>query len=615
MLFSQNIDPSNSGGRRFFLFRWLISLWQWLVPPTLAHQDRQSRTSRLVAAWTLVGLCVAAMGLTLAYARPIYGQYKEWRSGKLVKQAREMRDTGDIVGAVVTAGKAVNLSPEFEPAVRLNAEILTMISQEQALYFWDKLTKMGVTGLDDEMGRVRALQRTHRNKEAAQLLESLLQQHPADTRLMMLGDDVWGQRSNDVQMAVLTDYYTKHPDNREIGLRLLKLELQSHAVGESEISEGLWQLAEGEDEISLDALRKLADLETLEGPARERLADRLDQHSLSGEAERMQALSIRVALRPARKNLLMDEAIARVRSLDLKPDKLVPMVRWLVVHREPGRILSLVTENDIKKDEQLLTNYLNALTILGRNADLARIVNDRSFTLRAATRTFYQAHLALVNGEPRDQIRSKLLLVRDDLSAGGQGDMLLLLGNYCQEREFYDVAESAFEFAAMSSRVRVERSGFASWIKCCKISGNTDALLRAASEASRRWPDDQSFTEDSLYAKLLQGVEIETSLSRAENLLAANPKDATRKLLTALGYLRLSSPENSVNACQDLNLIDTSAGQHAVFAAIFHDAGAQRVTQGDETLFRRTLQGIISEIPPKARMLPEEAAMLRRAQE
>ena len=615
MLFSQNIDPSNANGRRFFLIRWLLAIWHWLVPPTQAHQDRQSGTARLVAAWTLVGLCLLGVGLTCFYARPIYGQYKEWRAGKMVAQAKAMRDSGDIVGAVLTAGKAVAISPDSEPAVRMYAEMLTMIGQDQALYFWEKLGKMGATSLDDNMGKIRALQRTHRDKEAAQMLEALLKLHPADTRLMMLGEEVWGQHSSDVQMAVLSDYSGKHPADRDIRLRLLKLQLQSHSISPAEISDGFWQLGEGKDEVSIEALRKLAEMDTLDGPARERLADRLDSHPLADEPERMQALSIRVALRPARKNLLMDEAISRVRGLELKPDKLVPMVRWLVLHREPGRILSFLTEADVKKDEKLLTNYLNALTMLGRNKDLARIIDDRSFTMRAATRTFYQAHLAMVNGEPRDQIRDKLLLVRDDLSVGGQDEMLLVLGNYCREREFYDVAEASFEAAAMSSRVRIERSAFSAWIQCAKVSGNTDSMLRAASEATRRWPDDQSFMEDCLYAKLLQGIEIETSLARAENLLAANPNDPTRKLLAALGYLRLNYPDNSVTACQNINMLTASAGQHAVFAAIFHDAGAYRVTQGDENAFRKTLQSLIDEIPVKARMLPEEAAMLQRARQ
>lgn len=143
MLSSQNIDPSNSGGPRFFLFRWPVALWHWLVPPTQAHQDRQSGTARLVAAWILVSACLLAIGLAFGYARPIYGQYKEWRSAQLVSRARELRDKGDIVGAVVTAGKAVLLAPEFAPAVRVNAELLTMISQDQALFFWDRLAKLG----------------------------------------------------------------------------------------------------------------------------------------------------------------------------------------------------------------------------------------------------------------------------------------------------------------------------------------------------------------------------------------------------------------------------------------------------------------------------------------
>lgn len=611
MLQSQNIDPENSGLRRFFLVRWVLSVWHWLVPPTQAHQDRQSRTARLLAAWTLVIVCLAAVVTSFAYARPIYHQFKEWRSSRLVKQATQMRESGDIVGAVVTAGKAVVLAPEYEPAIRLNAEMCTIVGQEQALYFWDKLNRMGVIRLEDEMGHVRALQRTHHDKEAALKLENLMKAHPTDTRLMMLGDEVWGKQSNSVQMAVLTEYVAKHPENREIRLRLLKLQLQSGDGSAFDLADGLWAVAEGEDEISLDALRKLGEMDSLDGLARDKLAQRLDAHPLSREPERLTALSIRVAAHPNRKNVLMDEAIERVRGS--KPEALVPLARWLVTHREPARVLSLVSEADVKKNEQLLSSYLNALTVLGQNKDLERIIADPSFTFRAATRTFYQAHLALIKGQPRDEVRDKLMLVREDLAASGQGDMLLVLGHYCEERKFYDVAEAAFETAATNTRARIERPALKAWIECSKIRGNSDSLLRATTEANRRWPDDQAFLEEALYAKLLQGIDIELSVSRAEGLLAASPNDSSRKLLAALGYLRLSFIDNSVSLCQNINNVMPTPGQQAVLAAIFHDAGAYRVSNNDETVFRRTLRNLIDQVPLTAQLLPEEAALLRRA--
>jgi len=612
MLFSQNIDPNDPGRRRFIFIRWVLAVWHWLVPPTQAHLDRQSGTARLMARWLLITLCLAATVGAMLYARPIHDQYKQWRAGHLVQEARSKLDHGDVVGAVVIAQKAVGLAPDFEPAVRMNAELLTMISQNEAVYFWDKLAAVGTISLDDEMGRVRALQHIHRDKEAAQQLEALLKKNPAEPRLMKLGEEVWGkQQSGGVLMQVLKDYSGSHPNDRGSRLRLLKLQLQVHDAQPAEIGAGLWQLTEGTDETSLEALRMLVDMNTLDVADHDRMAARLDSHPLAGETEHVMALGIRVLLRPARKNLLIDEAISRVR--DLKPEKLVPLVRWLFTHGEPGRVLSLLSESDVKKDEGLLTNYLNALMALGRTADIARLVNDKSVTLRAASRTFYQAHLALVKGEPREEVRRKLLLVLVDLTVGGQGDSLLLLGKYCQDREFYDVAEQALGAAAMSSRARIERPGFAAWIQCCKISGNTDGMARAAREACRRWPDDQSFLEDYLYAKLLQGDEIEISLYRAERLLSANPKDSARKLLAGLGYWRLGETENSVIACQGLNLGMVSSGQQAVFARILHDAGPRHVTQGDEHAFQESLKAILSPIPANARMLPEEAEMLRRA--
>ncbi len=612
MLFSQNIDPNGVERRRFFLLRWLLAGWYWLVPPTVAHQDRQSASARLIARWTMIALCVGAMGVTAYFARPIHGQYKVWRAGHLIEEARQAREGGDVVKALLTAQKAVSMSPDFEPAVRMNAELLTMVSQDQAMYFWDRLAVVGTVSLEDEMGRVRALLRIHRDKEAAAQLEGLLKGHPGDVRLMKLGEEVWGKlQSGGVLMRVLEQYVKGHPEDRESKLRLLKLQNQSHGSEPAAVAAGLWTLAEGTDQAGLDALRMLAEINTLTSPELERLADGLEKHPLAEESDRAKVLGIRVELRPGRKNQYIDEAIARTR--DFKPDKLLPLVRWLGTHGEPGRVLTMLSENDVKRDEALLNNYLNALTSLGRTAELTRLVNDPTVTLRATTRTFYQAHLALVQGEPREEVRRKLHLVLQDLKTGGQGDGLLLLGKYSQDREFYDIAEEALETAAMSTRAYIERSGFASWIECCKISGNTDGLAKATLEASRRWPDDQSFMENYLYAKLLQGDQIETSLNRAELLLSANPKDSSRKLLAALAYWRMGDTERSVAACQGINLSTVTPGQQAVFALIVHDAGPLPVTQGDEQAFKDSLRSIISPIPSNARMLPEEAAMLRRA--
>ena len=59
MLFTQNPDPSQQQAQRFVLWRPFIALWHWLVPPSVAHADRQTRTARY-----------AAVGLLLPAATP-----------------------------------------------------------------------------------------------------------------------------------------------------------------------------------------------------------------------------------------------------------------------------------------------------------------------------------------------------------------------------------------------------------------------------------------------------------------------------------------------------------------------------------------------------------------
>ena len=71
MLTSQNPDPN--ARRTFILFRPFIAVWHWLFPPTLAHRDRQSNTSRIIAAVAIVVVCVAWAIFEFISGAPFWG--------------------------------------------------------------------------------------------------------------------------------------------------------------------------------------------------------------------------------------------------------------------------------------------------------------------------------------------------------------------------------------------------------------------------------------------------------------------------------------------------------------------------------------------------------------
>ncbi|MCX6856537.1 MAG: hypothetical protein NTV80_16720, partial [Verrucomicrobia bacterium] len=198
MLTNQTIDPNQEGQPKpFILLRPFITAWQWLVPPTQAHRDRQSKTARWVAISTLVISCLGLILLGFLYARPLHHKYRDWQAEGLYKEAKSLANDGQYPTAFAKIQEAVIKSPDNINALRMNAEFLTMAKRPESLYFLDQLEKRGVTNDTDRQMRVRALVNLQRPKEASDLLEKLLTDQKPNQTMMKLAEDVWGKSQKD----------------------------------------------------------------------------------------------------------------------------------------------------------------------------------------------------------------------------------------------------------------------------------------------------------------------------------------------------------------------------------------------------------------------------------
>ncbi|HEY2572605.1 MAG TPA: hypothetical protein VGH65_01005, partial [Verrucomicrobiaceae bacterium] len=61
MLSNQNPDPAQLHKAPFVLWRPFAALWNWLVPQSVAHADRQPRMARFVAAGLVLLVCIGAV--------------------------------------------------------------------------------------------------------------------------------------------------------------------------------------------------------------------------------------------------------------------------------------------------------------------------------------------------------------------------------------------------------------------------------------------------------------------------------------------------------------------------------------------------------------------------
>lgn len=603
MLFGQDIDPSKQQ-KPALLLRPFFALWHWLVPPTQAHMDRQSRTTVIVRSSIVGVVFIGFMVAVLVWGRDMHDYYKDWRAGQKVKEARSLIDAGNVVNAVYKAQEAYSLSPKNTAAIRLNAEMLTLMKRQEAVYYHELLEKQGKATAADTEGKVRAFMNLNRTKEASETLKKRIAgSAPTDTTFK-LAEDVWrGSEQTNVLLTVMKEYCAKHPADNESMLRLARLQLGEKSA--SEVNEGmatLWNLAANPAEIGIKALDVIDGVPVLAPEDARRLIERLETHPRSGGRHQVSALKRRIALEPARRTAFLQRAAEKSRSL--KREEKLPFVRWLVEEHEFLLVVTLVDEQEAKSYKPLLENYLTCLTLLGRLDDLTRMVEDPEVAaiLNKTVQAFYRAHLAFVKGAPPDEVRQKLVTARTAAEDEGRGDVLLGVAGYSELRGFLDVAEEAFKSAA---RVRkTERAGYDGLVRISQLNGHEDALLSSSREAARRWPDDENLMEHYLYANLIAGKDVELSLERNLSLLAKRPDDSTVKIAAALGYFWFGDMEMATNHMQHVNLQLCTEGQRAVFAYFAAKGG-----------FLDAAKLVVQRIPPGVKMLPMEEAFFKRTKD
>lgn len=599
MLTNQTIDPSRDPNKKpFLLWRPFIATWQWLFPPTLAHQDRQSSVARWVAGVLIAAVCITLTVLAILYAKPIQDSYQDWRATNLVKEARQLAENGQIVNAVMKAQEAYSMAPENVDALRVNGEFFTMMKRNEATYYLKKLEDQGAATVSDTQLKIRALLNTGQKKEAEFELEKLLKSEPLSESMMQLSEEIWGVRQqNSNLLPLLKEYVEKNPSDMANRLRLATVQINSSLP--SETSEGLaslWDLAESDEPIGIQAIEALAQLDSLPPDQNDHLIERLQNHPDATGWHFVTALKKRIAANPNRRTDIILEAVAEAEGKSR--ENLVPIVRWLVEEKEYLQVLALVPLEEAKAYQPILENYLTALTMLGRNSDLKEIVNDPAIEgiINRTVLSFYRAHLAFVTNEPPEVFRTELITAKNAAATEHRGKMLLSIAKYAEDRGHTDIAEEAYRDAALNKLT--ERPGYEGLLRSTMANGNTEGLFRAAREAVRRWPDDQAYVERYLYSCLLIGQDIELAIFNAQKLLKLQPKNHTGKLVAALGYWRIGDIDTASTYLQYMDLNKLTEGQRAVYAGIAALAG-----------FQSEARQIVGSIASNATMLPEERRM------
>lgn len=611
MLFNQNPDPTQQHARRFFLWRPFFALWNWLVPPSVAHADRQSRTSRLAAISLLIAVCLGVVGIVVYNGRSWHRSIKHWQSSSLAKdamkyerEAEEYRESNKVmeyqdtmVRAFKKANDAFTKDPDNPEAVRVAARIYTRAGANESRWLWNKLDSLKATTDDDVAWRIQSLSMLKEDKTAAEQIEQVLRERPASQKIVVLADQVMQNLGRAQQLiGILREYTKQKPDDLDTRL-VLGMRLTEFGVTDREKLEGvdiLWRLAMNEAPVGLRAIEFIDKLNLTPEGAR-RLIERLENHPLAKEPHSIAALKRRAALDPANKQKILTAAVES-RS-GKKREELVPLVRWLYEERDSRRILQLLKEDEVRDYPPLLREYFNALSMLERYDDLERLVKDPRSRFSNAERDFHLVHLTFVKctltKKPMDDIDALLVKAVNSALRENQVQMLLELGRYADVRKRHRTAMEAYK--AASTTPMTERAGYEGMLRASYNLGSMKDFKTISQETVRRWPSNEYFTEQYLYACLLSGESVEIAFDRASRLLEARPKDSQRRIIMALASHRIGDREACISHLQNCTFKDLTPGQQGVYAGLARSLGLSTEAESLE-----------ADVTDETLMLPEE---------
>lgn len=618
MLTNQEVDPTrqNTPERWNPLLRPFVRAWRWLVPASVADRDRQSPVARMMAVGIIVSLSAALLVAAILYAKPIQDSFQSSQAEGMVREARDLMENGQIANAVWKAQEAYTKAPHNAEAVRINAEFFTLMGQQHALYFVDKLKDMGAETLEDKMRRVRALKSLKRDKEADAELERLLRTEPDSLPLAKLAEEVWGKTSKHaLALKVLEEVVSKNPNDVENIIRLGRAQVESGIPSNiSSAVENVWKIAQKDDTDGLKAIEFLDSVPSMSPDMQRKLIYRLKKHPRANERHYIAAIAREVKLEPDRKRSIISEA--RTYFQNKKRDQLFPFVFWLKQEQMFLDIINILPESEAMAHQGLLETYLTALTIVGQT-DTARFKQIESIIenpavakiLDPVTHAMFRAHLAFVENKPAEELRAKLIAAKALAQQVSRYDSLQRIAQYADARGHFDIAEDAYRLtiraaraAATASSPRIERDSFIGLLSASQKNGNSESYFNACRDAIARFPEDSQFLDQYLYGSILLGNDIETSLKKAAKLLQNQPSDNHRHLLVALAYFRLQDQQQATRYLQHMDLNHLTEGQRAVFAAIAAAGG-----------FKEQAIGVIKAISPQAIMFPEERLCYMRA--
>jgi len=520
------------------------------------------RAKKKKAIWWMAAL-VAFLAFIVA-VKPAYHWLKSKRADQFAAAGNELVREGKWNDAAGKYRAALQLDPANYQGLHGAARLASKAERPEATGLWEQVVKLPQSTVEDRQEYAGLLIDSGKLNLAERILEPLLKSNP-DAKTLLLASRFSARNGENPKAIEFARLAAKRIPNKD-GPQFQLAQLQAQSTSQTDQAEArkiLWALAGKEGEFKNGALEALARAPQLSLEEKKRVLELLTASGTNNVTTDLLASDLRVQIQPEDADHIYDQTIERWRGGS--SDQLIQLARWLNVHQQYERVLSLFALEQAFENNQLLLTHLDALAGLQRWNAIDELLNRPEVTLDPCVVESFRARTAAERGGALDAEAHWNHAIS---LAGTDADRLRFVANFAEQSHANDAALKAYEELThipeetKAAYLGIERVG--------RRTGDATTERTAAEKVAAAAPDDPNAANHLAYLNLLLNNDVDSNTVTAKSLAEKYPDRLSYRVTAALGCLRQDDPSSALAQFKAPVPIDwkrTQPAWRAVYAA------------------------------------------------
>ena len=443
-------------------------------------------------------------GLALVIAlivggREGYRWAKARRAEHFADQAIKLEAAGKIVEAASQYRAALQLDPLGYRGLQGAARFASKLGRPEAVGLWGEVVKLPESTLSDKQEYADILISLGSVRNAEPIIQSLLKNNPDTKTLLMAArySRATGDLSKAIEFARVAVQRAPSDEKARFALADL-LAISTEAADRAEARKILWELTAKEGPYHRPAILGLASAPELSPDERTRILAQMEANPSGEINEALLAADLRLQLHPEDADKIFDQTIAHWNNSDTPA--LIQLARWLNLHGQHERVLSLFSVDRALEDNQLLLSRLDALAAVQRWDDVENLLGQPSLTIDASALESFRARTAQ---EKNATLDAEMHWNHAISLAANDPNKLRFVAHFAEQSHANAVALKAYDQLA-----KIPQQAVIAYRATERLSASTgDAAVQksAAEKIASIAPDDPNAADQLAYLNLLMG--------------------------------------------------------------------------------------------------------------